>query len=206
MALKKCRRILVVSLLVLLLGCANSVRHTISTTFNDVRLETVAVLPVEFEATPLADSKLADSIIRKLINRGLAYKGYKPLPLEVVNERMKSIAPEGVDGPGYKTVVEMLGADAVLYPVITEWDEDLFILYASLVIAGRIELYGGDGERLWSARYKTGDSIFKFDRAYLELFLEAYEPLLERLIDTILYTLPSEKDGAGYKRYFDWLP
>lgn len=190
-------------------GCSSAIQHTLAPGYNVKMPNTIAVLPVE----GYEEDKDVQYLLRTMVQDKLAQRGYSPIPVETVDD---SLIRSGVRRGQFRNktseeLAALLGADGILYTTITEWDNTLFLSYASQKIKVKFELYdGAEGELLWEAELDTKDSDMGLERNVVELgVIKAYEPVMQRIIDTAFSTIPDGKTvtkGSPKKIYYDWLP
>ncbi len=199
------RRIFLFLILAAAAGCARPVAYNLSARYMLLRPSVVAVMPVEWEADIDTKRRGVDGLLRTIVIEKLKSLNYQPLPVEEVDKRLKELKDPENMAP--HELAGALNGDSVLYVRITEWDEKLFVTYASLKVGVDFELYSATGERLWQAGYITSESDIRLDRTTMELaVIETFEPRLERLVDLVFATLPRGVERVKKKRFFDWLP
>ncbi len=193
--------------LFLISGCGGALRHTLSPSYEEKAPYVVAVMPVGGNA----EDKEASYLFRTLIQEKLIQKGYSPVPLEVIDDRLtrSRIGKDGFMSRTAGELAKMFGADAILYTTITEWKPTLSLVYASMKIGTKVELYDGlTSERLWEAEFGAEDSDISFERDVMDMgILKAYEPVIQRVVDALFSTIPDRKAIVKDKKgYYDWLP
>ncbi len=192
-------------LVVMACGCAETVEHRLSEEFALSKPQSVAILPVHGEGP-----ERAKLILREITARSMREKNYTVKPLEDTDRVLEKLNPgEKIEA---SAVVKLLGTDSILLVNITEWDEDLITPYGALSVEVSFILYGRDGSILWSADAREKQSNIKLDRELLKMsIIETYEPVLERLAETVLFSLPSRRPEEEKpvkkekKQFFDWL-
>ncbi|MBI5559721.1 MAG: DUF799 family lipoprotein [Deltaproteobacteria bacterium] len=200
------KKVVLFLVFVTLAGCAGSVRYKVSKDFSAARLDTVAVLAVAGE---VPDAKIKE-IFRNAASKKLGAMNYDVLPSAAV-DNIYAKYPDAAQGADrVKEVSGLLNADSLLYINVTGWKERFFVTYAALKINAEFTLYSKTGAVLWRGRYSTKESEMRFDRELLKMdVIKAYEPRIERLVDTVLSTLPrrpvEKKEEEKPKSYFDWL-
>lgn len=144
-------------------SCGPSYTSTTFRCIND-ELPIIAVLPfdnesVDFDATP---------IFRHAIHNYLKFSEYRMIPLEHVD---KALAEQGVRQGGEvhmftpKELGELLGANYVLYGTVTEFNTKYIVVYSSINVEGRFELYDTKrGEKVWEAT--SGSHSNNFTRIF----------------------------------------
>jgi hypothetical protein len=124
-----------------------------STAFCKINLDkhTIAVLPfdnesVDFDATP---------IFRHAIYNYLSSRGFDMIPLDRVD---KILAEQGVRQGGevwgftQAELGELLCADYILYGTVTEFNTKYILVYSSINVEGRFELYDTSSEeKVWES-------------------------------------------------------
>ena len=202
---------------ILVAGCARPVRYKVSQEFFNTLPGTLAILPVEgeVEGGGVEDAKVKE-LFRNAALKKLKAMNYNVLPVEQTDEAYAKYKGSGPHEKGEKRAkevsafTELIHADSVLYIDITEWEEDFFLTYAALKLKAEFTLYSKAGAVLWHAKYSTKESEMRFDRELLKMgVIRAYEPRIEKLVDTVLSTLPphplEKKEEEKPKRFFDWL-
>lgn len=190
--------------LVFLAGCATVVDTTLSERYGQMRPYRIAVAPVIWEGWG-DEFKDASRLFRTMTAEKLRAMNYDALPLEEIDR----VYP---DSASLKTadaahVAAALGADAVLYIHLTQWDSSELLTYASLKVAATYEMYYKDGGRLWQASYHTKEADIRLDTPSMELaLLKAFEPRVQRFVDVIFTALPQGQPPSKDERFFQWLP
>lgn len=137
-----------------------------STAYKKINLDekTIAVLPfdnesVDFDATP---------IFRHAIYNYLLSRRFKIIPLDQVD---KILAGQGVDEGGKvwkftpEELGELLGVDYLLYGVVTDFNTKYMVVYSSINVDGRFELYETkSGEKVWEGT--SGSHSNNFTRIF----------------------------------------
>ncbi len=181
----------------MLYGCAGPVRHALTPDFAEKGPRTIVILPVQWEDKKTAEDSYATGLLRLMAAEKLKAMGYSPVDMKADDEE----SPQN--------------ADAAVNIKIMKWDRDAVTGYASLRVKASFSLASGKDKTLWSAVYDETDFDLKLDRESNELaVIKAFEPRLQRIIDAVFSTLPkaatnaegSKTDGAGTKKYYDWLP
>ena len=190
-------------------GCSSVIRHTLAPDYNAKMPKTVAVLPVEGGG----EDKDAQYLFRTMAQNKLIQMGYSPISLETVDDRLirSGMRREEARNKTQKELAAIFGVDSILHTTITEWDNTLFLSYASQKIEVKFALYdGAEGGRLWEAEFNTKGSDMGLERDVIELgVIKAYEPVIQRIIDAAFSTMPDNKmsaKGSSKKTYYDWLP
>ncbi len=198
------KTLLFLLLTILIGGCAGMVEHRLSKEFALSQPESVAILPVHGEGP-----ERAKRILREMTARNIKDKNYRIKPLDETDRILKTLDPQKKIKA--QEVVELLGTDSILLVNITEWDESLVTPYGALSIEVTFTLYGKEGTILWSAESREKQNGIKLDKELLKMgVIEVYEPMLERLTEAALFTLPDRKpeerpEKRKKKRFFDWL-
>ncbi|HBO84826.1 MAG: hypothetical protein A2073_04335 [Deltaproteobacteria bacterium GWC2_42_11] len=206
-------KLLITVLIVInILGCGPAVSHKIVKDYTSRIPKYIAVLPVRGEK---AESD-ARYLFRVMTHEKLSQLNYKLMPMEGVDDVLTKAnigRKEFLNKPPAE-MANLLGADAVVYVTITDWDTDFFLTYASIEIEARFEMYAaGTGERVWAAEYGHKESGISLDRETLKLKItKIYEPMVQKVVDGAFSTLPGYpetvkdiKDKKTKKRYFEWL-
>lgn len=194
-------------------GCANPVRYTVSERYNQMRPYTVAVPPAVWDSPRgNSDYDIARLFTEMSVER-LRTMNYNPVPLEGSSRLSVTIATgtgkKGADEAKRtpKEIASEANTDAVLIIRITGWESRKLITYYSLDAAATFELYSRHGELLWQARYRTNESDMRLDTRSVELaVIKAYEPRIQRLVDSVFSTLPQGTAPARERTYYQWLP
>jgi hypothetical protein len=177
---------------------------------------TIAVLPmdnmsVDLDATPL---------VRPIVHERLAYKGYKVISLDKVDDILKNqgvLISHDVYGFNPARLGELLGADAVLYGTITEFSTKYAVLYASVTVGLKLEMVDcRTGELLWQSEHYASENTVAESllillseediekaigkaAAYNAAFaiLESYRPYAEQAVRECMAGLPHGYLGAS---------
>ncbi len=195
-------------LLIMVYGCAGPVRHALTPDFTEKGPRGVIVMPVEWADMNSPEDSYANGLMRLMAEERLKAMGYDPIGIRPAHD------PAWLKDRGAEEILSLYGADAVLGIKILRWDMDAVTGYASLRIKASFSLASGGDKPLWSAVYDETDFDLRLDNESNELaVIKAFEPRLQRLIDSVFSTLPhagrakEEKTGdAGAGTHYDWLP
>lgn len=174
----------------------------------------LAVLPfdnlsVDLDATPL---------IRPIVQQRLLYKGYHCLPLDQIDKTLKEKGVMVSHDVYMFTAQELgtiLGADALVYGTITEFNKHYAFLYSDIVVGLSLQMIDAKtGEVLWkderisrentlaeslflASRYQTPEEILTAILAYNAMFavLAQYRPYAESAVREALFSLPPGPEG-----------
>lgn len=195
-------------------GCSNPVRYTVSERYSQMRPYSVAVPPAVWDS-PRGNSDYDISrLFTEMSVERLKSMNYNPVPLEGDGLPLQRTIATGTGGKRAdeakrtpKEIASKANADAVLIIRITGWESRKLITYYSLDAAATFELYSRHGELLWQARYRTNESDMRLDTKSVELaVIKAYEPRIQRLVDSVFSTLPQGTAPARERTYYQWLP
>jgi len=203
MMIKKITGLLI--LVLILAGCGSPIQYVVSDQYSRIKPHTVAVLPVEWGAEVNAETDGISLLLRKMASEKLKSMNYGTVPLEETAAKVGKT----LSGKGPAEMARLLNADAVLYIGVDEWKKTEFVTYASLNVKTRFELYSSRGTRLWAAEYHDRDMDLRFDMSSMEFaVIKAYEPKMQRLVDSSFATLPQGTVEPEVKKetYFQWLP
>ncbi|MBZ0221312.1 MAG: hypothetical protein K8I01_12890 [Candidatus Methylomirabilis sp.] len=201
------KKLLTAILLALMLGgCGPAVRHVITDGYAKAAPGKVAVLPVVWEEKAPGEAEDISRLFRAMSVEKLAGLKYLTVPLEEF-EKGGLKADDWASRPTNEAAA-LLGADALLYIRVTDWDKDSFLPYASLSIEASFELRSAAGQLLWKADHRSRESDLNLDRAPMHLAMyKAYEPRVQKFVDAVFTTLPPGKaEERAKKTYFKWLP
>jgi len=206
------KNIIFAFLVFLLIGCAHPVKHKTYKKHSNIKPRTIAVLSVGGNV----ESFRVKEIFRASAISGLEALGYSVMdPADVDDVFFKGLeaSPSGMTP---KELATLLPTDAVFYIYITDFDKDKIFGYASLGFAARFKLISRSGELLWKGKHKTKETGLGLDKKLLKLgVLEAYEGRIERLVNSVIVTMPSPPAAAATssemykeekKEFFQWLP
>lgn len=169
-------------------GCFGNLSYKLYDQFEDISPNVIHVAPIEWNYKKDSDSKDEALILLDLL----------------VREKLKSL--------GYVVSDSVEGAEVEFNTKITKWKESLFLSYGALKISFAFEMTSlGDGspkDRLiWKAKFTSKDSDMRLDRDQMEMgIIKAFEPRIQRAVDTSFTTLPEAIFKVAEKKYFDWLP
>lgn len=197
-------------LLVFFSGCGSAAKYALAPDYKEKMPNIIAVMPVSGDI----GDKDAQYLFRTMAYEKLIQMGYSPIPLETVDDKLfRSGMKRGeFHNKTPKELASMLGADSVLYAVVTEWDATRFLGYASMTLGAKFELYNGaTGQKNWESEFETKDSDVSLEGNVVEFaVVKAYEPTVQRIIDVIFSTIPAiDKITSKInpsKGYYDWLP
>jgi hypothetical protein len=187
----------------------------------------VAVLPFANDTNNMD----APEMIKKLAWLGLGRGGYRMVPQEEAQERLRKAGITDGGQLGSKTAPELaalLGADAVLYGTVTRFSYVTLGVYLKRQVAVEASLVLSDGSVVWKHSASATRTLVEPDtkRAARELAIQLAVKWVERIISHPLYpemqrslyelflTLPSPSGGdvgarmhPGFNRWSDsWLP
>jgi hypothetical protein len=176
-------------------GCASPLKRTVSPLLEASKPAVIAIGPVRWEDDKTKEDSDAARLFGVFAAERLGLMGYEARPSEMAEGAEVAGGAQG-------------GGRATLRISVTEWDASEFLNYASLKMAARFELFSDAGEVLWSAEYSTKESDVRLDKDSLEqAVLKAYEPRVQRFVDSILSTLPrAGNEPASEGGRFKWLP
>ncbi|MBI5327287.1 MAG: DUF799 family lipoprotein [Deltaproteobacteria bacterium] len=190
-------------------GCSGAIKYSLAPDYNAKIPNIVAVLPVE----GYKENKDAQYLFRIMAHDKLVQMGYSPISLEAVDAKLlgSGMRMDELSRKTPKELAAICGADSLLYITITEWDDTMFLSYASQTIEAKFELYdGAGGGRLWEAEFHAEDSDLNLETDVIKLgVIKVYEPVIQRIVDAVFSTMPDNKMIAGRspkKTYYDWLP
>lgn len=201
------RYFMIAAALLVMYGCANPVKSTLSPRYNDSRPYTIAIAPVAWEGQSEGEARDIARLFSAMTGEKLRSMNYRV----VATEETETTAP----GPKAQDAANLsrqlaanLNSDAVLYIHVTGWDKDRLATYAALVVKARFELYSSAGEPLWKAEYSTKESDLRLEKKPLELaVIKIYEPRVQRFVDAVFSTLPmGSVPRQTQKTFFQWLP
>jgi hypothetical protein len=184
--------------IVLFTGCVSQTQNIAKNDFEKPTAKVIAVLPVDNKTTDFKASQL----LRLKVLDELYFKGYSKLPLEVIDKKLEplhTIENNNVAGVVAPPVIKgLVGADAAMYCTLTEGNRKTNLFYLLVTVAARCELRSTQtGEVIWKAQHKITSRNFNLPGKSLELkSYEAFEPLIEHVVNNILETLP---DGPNLK-------
>ncbi len=175
--------------LMFLTGCFGNLDYKLYDEYKLVSPKTVYLAPIEWTAP---DSKSKD----------------------IATEFLSSLIKEKLEKLGYTTTDSMDGADVYLHTTVTHWKEKLFPTYGALKIGFIFQMTSAKElpesaktPVLWKAEFKSKDFDIRLDTEQMEMgIIKAFEPRLERAVDTSFSTLPEVKFIKEEKKFFDWLP
>lgn len=201
------KRILAALVLVVIAGCGNTVKTTLSERYGAARPLKVAVLPVVWEEQAADEANEVSYLFRTMTSQKLLSKNYRVIALEEIDEAFLKQGKAAFFARKPEEIAKSLGADAVLYTKVTQWDKSAFITYISLDIEALYEMYSASGERLWDAEYVTEEADITLDTSSAEYaVLKAYEPRVQRFVDIVFTTLPDSEATGQTRKFFQWLP
>lgn len=202
------KKVLLLVLIILITGCAKKVSFKLSDEFARQKPRSVVVMPVTVTSKQKNISADVLKLVRSTARENLLEKGYSAFSLEDTDKVLKEKKFLGTKKlPAPRTIAPTFRADAVLYTIITEWNEDQLASYASLKIGVQFMLYSSKGTLLWEGSYSTKQSDFRFDADATALgVLKAYEPRIQRIEDAVFLTLPVSPRNEEKREFYRWLP
>jgi len=195
-------------LLLLFVGCTKTVSYNISEDFTRIGPVSVVVMPVMMMASPDEGETKELKLVRTTVQEKLKEKNYSTVPINEVNSKLISKGLfKGEKLPAPQLVAPVFKSDAILYTHITEWDKSKIASYVALKIGIEFHLYSANGKLLWEGSFSTKESDIRMDSSATELgVLKAYEPRVQRLVDTIFLTMPPARRRTKTEDFFKWLP
>ncbi|MEW6777835.1 MAG: GNA1162 family protein [Bdellovibrionota bacterium] len=158
---------------------------------------TIAVLPVANQAVDVDGPPL----YRKLLEAKLVEKGYTVIDPAKVDETLKSqfdIEEGGqLNAAEPKELAKALGADALLYCTLTEWEKHSLLYYNDVIVGGKFELLNAEGAEIWKVEHHQVKQVkiaLNLRDAIVNTaanLFTAYEKLANELMDKVLRTLPN---------------
>jgi len=198
-------------LCVLCAGCVGGPDLSGLAAYYEREPRTILILPVENETT---DAEAPRFFLATLL-RPLAARGYYVLPPEAAGE---VLAQEGLFeageawGASPRRLHDHLGADAVLYITIEEWDTSYLVLATTVTVALRYTLVDcRSGDVIWENRAResvqsggySGDPIGALVVAVVDAAVTAaatdYVPLASRANHAAFAKLPPGVYHPGYE-------
>ncbi|MBI5245135.1 MAG: DUF799 family lipoprotein [Elusimicrobia bacterium] len=163
----------------------------------------VAVLPFGNEAVNL----LGPQMLRKMVAERLEGLGYRPRPLDEVDEKLKGIGvSDGGQLPAYKPVEvgKALGVDGLFYGTVERFSNQNVGFYRQRVVVLKLRLvHAPSGERLWEAEGEgrtrrvagTDEAVRAFLEGVIEQAAETAQghplrPEAEKAVASLLTSLP----------------
>lgn len=153
---------------VLLIGCGNAKQALISDNMignvqNPAMLK-IAVLP--FESNSLINSSEEADYIRRQVFLNLKRGGYNLVEKFVVDGTLQEndLSFPFINEISPQRLGEILGADAIIYGKVTNWNRSYLAIHASITIGAKIKLVDSrNGEILCESKYKKTDfnGLFK---------------------------------------------
>ncbi len=202
------KKIILLSLLFLCVGCAKTVSYNISEKFIRNRPGSIILMPVIMMSGPKERETEILKLVRSTVQDKLKDKKYSTVPIDKIDSALTArglLKSEKLPAP--QLVVSIFKSDAVLYSRIIEWNEDKVASYAALKITAEFLLYSINGDLLWEGSYTTKESDFRLDSGATELgVLKAYEPRIQRIVDAVFLTLPQAKKSTKKQDFYRWLP
>lgn len=183
--------------LFLLPGCRSKAPAVIPDYAKTIKL--LAVLPVKNNTT---DEKAAQILRQKVLDE-LYFKGYKKVPLKLIDEKLSLIFkdnPRSLQGDiPPQTVRELLGVDAVMYCTLKEIHTSYGFFYAPTRISASFEMRSArTGETLWRGQWRDVERSFGYSKKDVELkAIQVYESVIQAVVDGALKTLPDGPELPG---------
>lgn len=179
----------------LTIGCASTIPHSIVPDYANRGIRLIAIMPVLNKSS---DQKSAEILRDKLLEE-IYFKGYPKIPLKVVDEKLASVSPDNRGNFSAQTIGDMLKVDAVLYTTLTKSGMGSGVLYASTAVEAQFVLRSAKtGENLWRVEYRIAHTNYGFSRKMVELrSSQAYEPTIHEVVNGALETLPDGPDIIG---------
>lgn len=202
-----CVRFFSAILPLLLTSCSPRIPHTLVSDYAQRRPMAIAVMPVSNDTggrlrAPSTAGAL-QSMLRKLlsdrhgtdkadvltafqlqISTKLSEKGYRPLPLQVLDARLASLAQEESLDP--RRLKAALQADAILYSSLSVWDTQYWRTLHAIVMEVQFTLVAIDtGETLWQGEQeKQSVTIRDLQKS------QDYRFYVEKVVNRVFSTLP----------------
>ena len=195
----KYRLILPFILGIILVGCISRAPQTVKQEFEKSATKVIAVLPVNNKTLDVK----APQLLRSKVLDHLYFKGYPKLLPEVIDSKLEALYKgKKNDGAGFvapQVLKELVGADAVMYCTLSEGKRKVGLFYAPVTMAARCELRSTQtGEILWNAEYKSTSRNFDITGKRLEMkSLEAFESVMEEVVNKVMETLPDGPNLRG---------
>lgn len=157
------------------------------------------MLPIEYKTI---DSKTSQ-LLRSKLYEELYFKGYPKLPLDIIDKKLESAHINETNGraPAIapQKLKDLVGADAGMYCTLIEDYKSEHLFYTPITIAVSCELRSAKtGKVIWNNRCKSTSRNFDFTPKGLERkSREAFETVLEEIVDKVMKTLPDGPNLRG---------
>jgi len=183
----------------LLAGCASVSAPVVVADFADRDIHDIALVPVNNKT----NDEEAARYVRTELFEALYFKGYPKVPLETVDERIRTLYKDSIDtGDGHVSPIvvgDLLDVDAVMYCTLREWDISSFYLYGSVSVSIALELRSAQtGETLWS---ESDDmTVRQYDitgKRVQEKGYQCCESATKDILTHLLQTLPAGPLSPG---------
>ncbi|MEE9543428.1 MAG: hypothetical protein V3V95_06570, partial [Thermodesulfobacteriota bacterium] len=141
------KKIILLSLLFLCVGCAKTVSYNISEKFIRNRPGSIILMPVIMMSGPKERETEILKLVRSTVQDKLKDKKYSTVPIDKIDSALTArglLKSEKLPAP--QLVVSIFKSDAVLYSRIIEWNEDKVASYAALKITAEFLLYSINGD------------------------------------------------------------
>jgi len=205
-------------ILIFFLACAgNRPVSALHPDFYQRRPNLIAVLPmdnmsVDLDATPL---------VRPIVYQRLIYQGYRCLPLDQLDQKLKdngAMISHDVYMFTPRELGNLLGVDALVYGTVTEFNKHYAFLYSDIIVGLSLEMVDArTGETLWkseetstqntlldslflAARFRQPEQSLAAVLAYNAAFalLSQYRPYAEEAVRGALESLPPGPFGMMF--------
>jgi len=173
-------------------GCTSIFRHQAAPNVSKVITNRIAVMPVKNHK---ADAK-AGQILREKIISELFFKGYPRIASSVIDEKLSSIYGKSMNfkqgDATLSAVGEQLGADALLYCTLNQFETSYRLVYAPTTVSISLELKSlKTGATLWKNTYEAVKRCYGITKKQLELeTVQIYELALQEALEKAMETLP----------------
>lgn len=185
-------------------GCSKKIQPAVQPGYEKTGIRLIAVMPVE--------NKTSDSFmpphLREAISTELFIKGYPRIPFAFIDTKAASARQLNELPP--QAAGELIGADALIYPVLDDIKTSYRVIQASTSISASFTLKSAKtGETIWKKEHRISVGNFDFTKKRLEMksCLEI-EPALQEMARNALVALPNGPDYMGKPpekhAFWDW--
>lgn len=182
-------------------GCSKKIQTAAMPGFEKIKV--IAVMPVENKT---GDSFLAHHI-REAVAAELFLKGYPRIPFVFIDAKAPSLKEALAMPP--PAAAELIGADALLYPVLEDVKSSYRVVQASTTIRTSFILKSKTGDVLWKMPHTIAIANYDFTKKRLEMKSSIdIEPALQEMAKSVLKSLPDGPEYMGKPpekhAFWDW--
>lgn len=177
-------------------GCFHKAQNPTDQKENILPIRVIAILPIDSKD----HQDKAPELLRKKLYNELRFRGYAPIALNVLDEKLKALRTQSVEATSDKNDVaalqNIMEFDAVMTCSLLQDSHKKSFLYSPIIVESRCELRRKTAdELLWSAQAKAQSRNFDLTSKRMERkIFEDYENVIAEVVEKLFEKLPDGPD------------